>query len=75
MAADITLQDARLRLLQFGALVRQTRIEREQTLARLAAHVGVDEPKLSRIERGLEVVSYQIELDLESWILTDPTVS
>ena len=72
MCTDITLTQARLRFAQFGALVRQTRIKRGQTLAMVSHHCHIDLPSLSRIERGYIVISEIDELSLVDWLIENP---
>lgn len=66
-----TMDDARACVLEFGGRVRTLRQDRELSMAKLAQWLDIDEPMLSRIERGITIPSVELTSAIEAWMLRE----
>ncbi len=66
--SETTLQDARRALIAFGVQLRYIREAREHTLARVASDLFINQPELSRIERGLTMPTNRQQKQLEQYL-------
>lgn len=64
------LATARASISVFGAVLRETRREREQSLRDVAAQIGCDFPMLSRIEKGQAIPTPELEEVIRAWLST-----